>query len=64
MADADIDFFEQWVLLAVWQLQPKASAVVIREEIKKRTGRTPGNIYIPLYSLRNKGLIIVLDAVG
>jgi len=57
VADADIDFFEQWVVLAVWRLQPNANAVSIREEIKKRTGRTLGNIYIPLYSLRNKGFI-------
>ncbi len=57
MADANIDFLEQWVLLAVRRLQPNASAILVREEIKKRTGRTPGNIYIPLYSLRKKGFI-------
>ena len=57
MADANIDYLEQWVLLAVWRLQPNANAVSIREEIKKRTGRTPGNIYVYLYALRKKGFI-------
>lgn len=57
MADANIDFLEQWVLLAIRRLQPSASASLILEEIKKRTGRTPGNIYIPLYRLRNKGFV-------
>lgn len=57
MADADIDYLEQWVLLSVWRLQPNANAVLIREEIKKRTGRTFGNIYVPLFALRKKGFI-------
>ena len=57
MANANIDFYEQWVLLAIRRLQPNASAASILEEIKKRTGRKPGNIYIPLYSLRKKGII-------
>ena len=57
MANATIDFFEQWVLLAIRRLQPKASAILVREEIKQRTGRNPGNIYIPLYSLRKKGFV-------
>ena len=57
MADANIDYLEQWVLLAIWRLQPNANAVLIRKEIKKQTGRTPGNIYVPLYALRKKGFI-------
>ena len=57
MAEANIDFLEQWVLLAIRRLQPNANAALIREKIRKRTGRTPGNIYIPLYSLRKKGFI-------
>jgi len=57
LADANIDFLEQWVLLAIRRLQPNANAALIREEIKKRTGRTSGNIYIPLYSLRKKDFI-------
>ena len=57
MADADIDYLEQWVLLAIRRLQPNANAASIQAEIKKQTGRKPYNIYIPLYALRKKGLI-------
>jgi DNA-binding PadR family transcriptional regulator len=57
MADAGIDYLEQWALLAVRRLQPNANAVSIREEIEKQTGRTPHNIYVPLYTLRKKGFI-------
>ncbi len=57
MADVNIDFLEQWVLLAIRRLQPNANAFLISEEIGKRTGRAPGNIYIPLYSLRKKDFI-------
>jgi len=57
VADANIDFLEQWVLLAIRRLQPNANAFLISEEIRKRTGRAPGNIYIPLYSLRKKGFV-------
>ncbi len=57
MADANIDVLAKWILLAVCRLQPNANAVLIREEIKKRTGRTPGNVYVPLFSLRKKGFV-------
>ncbi len=57
MADADIDYLEQWVLLAVRRLQPSANAVSIEAEIKKQTGRKPYSIYVPLYALRKKGFI-------
>jgi DNA-binding PadR family transcriptional regulator len=54
---ADVDFLEQWVLLAVRRLQPHATSLLVQEEIAQRTGRSPGNVYIPLYALEKKGFI-------
>jgi DNA-binding PadR family transcriptional regulator len=51
--------FEQIVLLAILRLGEKAYGVAIREEIIKRTERTPspGALYVTLDRLEEKGLV-------
>lgn len=58
---ADVDYLEQWVLLAIRRLHPIANASLVREEIEKRTGRTygPGNIHVVVHTLKKKGFIEV-----
>jgi PadR family transcriptional regulator PadR len=51
--------FEQIVLLAIMRLGDDAYGVAIRDEIKKRTGRStaPGALYTTLDRLEHKGLV-------
>ena len=51
--------FEQLVLLALFQLDPEAYGVAIRDEIEERTGRRValGAVYTTLLRLEDKRLV-------
>lgn len=51
--------FEQLILFALLRLEENAYGVTIREEIERRTGRTPsvGAVYTALNRLEDQGLI-------
>jgi DNA-binding PadR family transcriptional regulator len=56
---ANLGEFEQIVLLALIHLRDDAYGVAVRDEIERRTGRTPdfGAVYSTLRRLEAKGLV-------